>query len=304
MILVTGAGGKTGRAVISALAKKKQLVRALVHREEQVHRVESSGATEVQVGDMGSSDTLERALDGAESVYHICPNVHQDEFQVGKSIVASAVSAKVGHFVFHSVLHPQIESMPHHWMKMRVEELLLGSGLRFTILQPAPYMQNLQGQLSDIVERGIYSVPYSANAPMSLVDLEDVGEAAANVLTNPAHVGASYELAGPEILTPNQMAEILSRHLNRVVHVAQISLETWRHQAETARLGGYQIETLEKMFAYYNRNGLWGNPLTLKTLLGRQPTSFSEYVERTIQGGLSRTKPVGVTHPHPSRSPD
>ncbi len=272
------------------------MVRALVYREEQVHQVESLGATDVLVGDMRSKDTLERAVDGSESVYHICPNVNPDEFQLGNSIVASAVSANVGHFVFHSVLHPQVESMPHHWMKMRVEEVLLGSGLNFSILQPAPYMQNLQGQLSDILERGIYPVPYSANAPISLVDLEDVAEAAANVLTNPTNVGATYELAGPEILTPNQMAEILSRHLNRVVHATRISLEMWRQQAQTAGLGGYQLEILEKMFAYYDRNGLWGNPLILKTLLGRQPTSFSEYVKRTIQSELSRTKPAGVTH--------
>ena len=267
------------------MAKKKQLVRALVRREEQVQRVERLGATDVLVGDMRSKDTLERAVEGAESVYHICPNVSPDEFQVGKSIVASALSAKVGHFVFHSVLHPQVESMPHHWMKMRVEEVLLGSGLNFSILQPAPYMQNLQGQLKDILERGIYSVPYSASAPMSLVDLEDVAEAAATVLTNPAHVGATYELAGPDILTPNQMAETLSRHLNREVHADQIPLEMWRQQARTAGLGGYQLETLEKMFVYYDHTGLWGNPLAMKTLLGRQPTSFSEYVERTIQSG-------------------
>jgi len=286
MILVTGAAGKTGRSLISALVKKKQLVRALVHREEQVHRVESLGAADVLVGDMRSKDTLERAIEGSESVYHICPNVNPDELQLGKSMVASAISARVGHFVFHSVLHPQVESMPHHWMKMRVEEVLLGSGLNFTILQPAPYMQNLQGQMRDILERGVYSVPYSANAPMSLVDLEDVAEAAANVLTDPAHVGATYELAGPEILTPNQMAEILGRHLKRVVRAAPISLEMWRQRAQPAGPGGYQLETLEKMFAYYNRSGLWGNSLTLRTLLGRQPTSFSEYVGRTIQSGL------------------
>jgi len=286
MILVTGAAGKTGRAVISALVRKKQSVRALVHREEQVHQVESLGATDVLVGDMRSMDTLERAVDGSESVYHICPNVNPDEFQLGKSIVASAASAKVRHFVFHSVLHPQVESMPHHWMKMRVEETILGSGLNFSILQPAPYMQNLQGQLSDILERGIYPVPYSPTAPMSLVDLGDVAEVAAIVLTDPTQVGATYELAGPEILTPNQMAEILSRHLNRVIHATQISLETWRQRAQTSGLGGYQLETLEKMFTYYDRNGLWGNPLTLRTLLGRQPTSFGEYVKRTTQSGI------------------
>lgn len=286
MILVTGAGGKTGRAVISALVKRNHSVRALVHREDQVALVKSLGAKDALVGDMRSRDTLETAVAGAESVYHICPNVDPDELLLGKSMVASAASAKVGRFVFHSVLHPQIESMPHHWMKMRVEEVLLSSGLDFSILQPGPYMQNLQGQLSDILERDTYSVPYSSNAPMSLVDLEDVAEAAAGVLTDPTHAGATYELAGPEILTPNQMAEILGRHLNREVRAAQTPLEKWRHHAQSAGLGGYQLETLGKMFAYYDRSGLWGNPLTLKTLLGRQPTSFGEYLKRTIRNGI------------------
>jgi uncharacterized protein YbjT (DUF2867 family) len=245
---------------------------------------------------MRSKDTLERAVDGSESVYHICPNVNPDEFQIGNSIVASAVSKNVGRFVFHSVLHPQVESMPHHWMKMHVEEVLIGSGLDFSILQPAPYMQNLQGQLGDILGRGVYPVPYSTNAPMSLVDLEDVAEAASNVLTNPTHVGATYELAGPEVLTPNQMAEILSRHLNRVVQATKVSLGIWRQQAQTAGVSGYQLEVLEKMFAYYDRNGLWGNPLTLKTLLGRQPTSFREYVKRTIRRESNKMKPVGAAH--------
>ena len=290
MILVTGAAGKTGRAVITALARKKQSVRALVHREEQVRPVEELGATDILVGDMRSIEILERAVDGVESLYHISPNVDPGEFQMGKSIVASAVSAKVGHFVFHSVLHPQVEAMPHHWMKMRVEEALLGSGLDFSILQPAPYMQNLHGQLGAILEQGVYEVPYSVNAPMSLVDLEDVAEAAAEVLASPTHAGATYELAGPEILTPKQVAGILSRHLNRVIRAAQISFESWKQRAQTAGLGSSQVDTLAKMFAYYDCNGLWGNPLTLKTLLGRQPVSFSEYVERAIQSGPSETR--------------
>jgi len=181
--------------------------------------------------------------------------------------------------------------MPHHWLKMRVEEVLLGAGLNFTILQPASYMQNLQGQLRDILGRGVYPVAYSTDAPMSLVDLEDVAEVAAKVLIDPAHVGATYELAGPEILTPNRMAEIMARHLNRVVQATQIPLETWKQQAQRAGLDSYQLETLEKMFAYYDGNGLRGNPLVLKTLLGRQPASFSEYVERTIQSELNRARP-------------
>lgn len=119
MILVTGAAGKTGRAVIRALAAKGESVRALVHRPEQIRLVEELGAQDVVVGDMRSQATMERAVREAQVVYHICPNVHPEEVGIGQTAIAAARSAGVQHFVYHSVLHPQIEAMPHHWLKMR-----------------------------------------------------------------------------------------------------------------------------------------------------------------------------------------
>ncbi|MGD2207623.1 MAG: NmrA family NAD(P)-binding protein, partial [Anaerolineae bacterium] len=123
MILVTGAAGKTGRAVIRALAARGAAVRALVHRSGQVSKVEALGA-ETIVGDMRDGVAMDRAARGAHAVYHICPNVSPDEVTIGQTAITAARRAGVEHFVFHSVLHPQVEAMPHHWLKMRVEELL------------------------------------------------------------------------------------------------------------------------------------------------------------------------------------
>ena len=129
MILITGAAGKTGKAILRALTKRGQLVKALVFRAEQVQEVEGLGAKDVLVGDMRSQDILEKAMQGVNSVYHICPNVHPDETTIGEKIIDAALANKITHFVYHSVLHPQIEAMPHHWRKMGVEEALLESGL-------------------------------------------------------------------------------------------------------------------------------------------------------------------------------
>ena len=71
------------------------------------------------------------------------------------------------------MLHPQIEAMPHHWEKMRVEEMLFAAGLDVTVLQPTAYMQNILGMARDIVEAG-FRVPYPVETPLSLVDLDDV----------------------------------------------------------------------------------------------------------------------------------
>ena len=120
---------------------------------------------------------------------------------------------------------------------------------------------------------------------MSMVDLDDVAQAAAVVLTGPGHLGATYELAGPEVLTQTQIAEILSKHLKRPVRAEQITIEAWTLQARASGMGEYQIETLTKMFHYYDRNGFWGNPRTLSQLLGRTPSKFDAFVERTIREG-------------------
>jgi len=181
------------------------------------------------------------------------------------------------------VMHPQTEAMAHHWNKLRVEEALFESGLAYTILQPASYMQNLLGGWRAIVEHGVYTVPYSVEARMSMVDLEDVAEAAAAVLTEHDHLGATYELAGPDALTQTQVAEILSKHLKRPVRAEHLTIEAWTRQAQASGMGEYQIETLVKMFHYYDRHGFWGNPRTLSHLLGRTPTKFETFVERVIR---------------------
>jgi NAD(P)H dehydrogenase (quinone) len=283
VILVTGAAGKTGQAVIKALVAGRQPVRALVRRDEQTQIVKSLGAKEAIVGDMRDATILRRAALGVHAIYHICPNVSPEEIQIGKTAIAAAREARVERFVFHSVMHPQTEAMTHHWNKLRVEEALFESGLAYTILQPSSYMQNVLGGWKGIVERGVYTVPYTVEARMSMVDLDDVAQAAAVVLTEPGHLGATYELAGPEVLTQTQIAEILSKHLKRPVRAEQITIEAWTLQARASGMGEYQIETLLKMFRYYDRNGFWGNPHTLSQLLGRTPTKFDIFVERTIR---------------------
>lgn len=198
-------------------------------------------------------------------------------------MLAAARSAGVVHFVYHSVLHPQTEAMPHHWNKLLVEAALFESGLPYTILQPASYMQNVLGVWGTILERGVYPVPYAVETRLSMVDLEDVGQVGARVLTDAGHEGAIYELAGPEILTPREVADILSRALGRPVRAEEVPLNEWVARAKARGMNDYQIEPLVKMFGYYDRYGFFGNPNVLAYLLDRRPTSFQSFVSRTLK---------------------
>ena len=283
MILVTGAAGKTGQAVVQALAAREARVRAFVHRPEQVEPLQRLGATEVVVGDMRDLPRVREAMQDVRAVYHICPNMHPEEVTIGEIALQAARETGVDHFVYHSVLHPQTEKMPHHWNKLRVEERIFESGLPFTILQPAAYMQNLRGYWRTIVEEGVYRVPYAPSTVLGLVDLRDVAEVAATVLTETGHSGATYELCGPDVLTQEQVGVILTRVLKRPVRVERLPLDVWEIGARQAGLSEYAIDTLKRMFVYYERYGFWGNANVLRWLLGRAPTRFEMFVRELAE---------------------
>jgi len=288
MILVTGAGGKTGQAVLEALTARSEAVRALVRYQEQIPSAGRRGAEEVVVADLLNPVEMSVAMAGVRAVYLIAPNMHPEEARIGELAIAAAREAGVQRIVFHSVLHPQTREMPHHWQKLAVEERLFESGLGFTILQPAAYMQNVLPYWKEIVEDGVYRVPYGESAALSLVDLKDVAEVAAGVLTSSVHNGATYELAGPQALSPGQMAGLLSKQLKREVRFEAIPLITWAEEARAGGLGGYALDSLTKMFGYYNRHGLVGNSRVLEGLLRRPPRTFLRFVERVPSSQDSR----------------
>jgi uncharacterized protein YbjT (DUF2867 family) len=282
MILVTGAAGKTGLAVIRSLAARGVQVRGLIHQEEYRSMVIEAGAESALLGDLLNEEDLQRAMEGVGAVYHIPPNIHPREVEIGQIVIQESFRECVEHFVYHSVLHPQLEDMPHHWLKLRVEEQLIASGLPFTILQPTAYMQNITNQLEKINREGIYQVPYSVSTRLCLVDLLDVAEVAAIVLTEGTHIGAIYQLVGTGLTSQVEIASLLGKLLSKEIQASQISLEDWQEQVAKAGLGSYQVSTLVKMFLHYQNHGFSGNPRMLHWLLGRQPTTLEDCLKREI----------------------
>jgi uncharacterized protein YbjT (DUF2867 family) len=277
MILVTGAAGKTGRAVVAALQHHAQPIRALLRSPEQTGQL--SGVDGV-VADLLNPAALSAIFDGVEAVYHICPNLHPQEVEIGRNALEAAQHSGVGRFVLHSALHPQVQAMPHHWNKLLVEESLINSGLPFTILQPTSYMQNLLPEWWRVRLRSLYHVPYSLAARFSPVDLEDVAEVAATVLTSDQHDGATYELAGPELHTPQSIANEMGEALGKIISAVQIPLDQWPVPDE---MDPKRRAMLISMFEYYSEHGLWGNPRVLADLLGRPPTTLGDYLNLLVQ---------------------
>ena len=280
MILITGAGGRTGLAVMAALKTRGATVRCLCSNPASARRLEALGADETAVGDLADAVALRRAAAGVSRVYHMAPNMNEREIDIGKAMIAAARAADVERFVYHSVIFPYLRALPHHWDKLAVQELLVEGRVPYVILQPTMYMQNLALVWPQIVERGVYVQPYSADRAMGLVDLEDVATAAAIVLLDQGHLGATYELCSGDSLTRRHMARLIAAALGRPVDAVVVEMAAW--QAEYApRLSEGERNRLFAMFRHYDEVGLpAGNPNTLHWLLGRAPTRFVDFVRR------------------------
>jgi uncharacterized protein YbjT (DUF2867 family) len=288
MILITGANGQTGRAIIKALLSRGERIRAFVHTTEQIQEIKSLGEMEVATGDMMDQEAIDKAFIGVSAVYHICSAVNPDEVQIGETVIKAARLAKVEHFVYHSVLHSVLQDMPHHQKKLMVEELLVNSGIPYTIIQPAVFMQNILESWKLLNEKGIFRQKFftTSETRMCMVDLEDLAEAASIILTSPGHTGATYELCGPENLSLSDMIAAMEQHFGREINVETPQDGMFAAQLKKLGVGDYQVNTLLKMFQHYNEHGFIGNPNVLTWILGRKPNDFSSFILRTLKSKI------------------
>ena len=283
MILVTGASGITGIAAIRQLARRKAQVRAMTRSEDGAARCTQAGASEAFFGDFHSGDEVSKALQGVRAVYHICPNFHKDEQAIGKQLIDLAKREGVAQFVFHSLVHPMCQKLVHHWEKLFVEEHLIESLIPYTILQPTMYMQNIRVEWPQIMETGVYRRFYNVDVPMSVVDLDDVGEAAAITLTEDDYTGGSFELCSPYPLSHTEMAAILSGETGREIRAEKGDIDMWIAAAESSGRDEYAIDGIAKMYAHYDAYGLpGGNALVLRAILGREPNDYKAFARKWV----------------------
>lgn len=258
-IAVVGGRGKTGRAVISALNSYGAHAEPL-GREELT----------APVG----------ALNGFQTMYLMAPNMHPDEAEFVGNLLEAAHEAGVQKVVYHSVTAPYVPDMPHHRAKAEGEHLVRTSGLEWTILQPCAYVQNFMPQL--VADNPGIVVPYNADRPFGLVDLLDVGEVAARALVEPALVGSTLELGGPELVTIRDLADAASRVLGREVPLTVIPSQEWSVGAG-ASLKPREHDWLLAMFDYYESYGLPTGGTAVAHVLGRPARSLDEVLERELQ---------------------
>src|ERR1700756_5836666 len=194
MILVTGASGNVGGAVLKEVLKTNRPVRAMYRSPEDAAKVPADVAA--VIADFADKPSLGRALEGVDTMYLVCSPV-RELVELEGNMVDACQAAGVRHVVLNSALgagdYPK--SFPS-WHRT-VENKLKASGLGYTIFRPNSFMQNIVAFMApSIRQQGAF---YSAmgNARTSYLDLRDIGAAVAKALVSPKdHASKTYELNG------------------------------------------------------------------------------------------------------------
>lgn len=286
-VLMVGATGKNAGLVLPELIKRNVTVRALVRQERRASAARASGAAETVLGDLTDPASLAAAMRGVDGVFHINPAFAPDEADMGVAVVEAAKAAGVRKFVFSGVIHPSIAAMVNHAGKQPVEEALYDSGLDFTVLQPAMFMQNLAASWPEIVELNRFAMPYSVSAKVCWVDYRDVAEVVGLAMTGDKLSHGTFELCAPGMFDRTEMAAMIGDVVGRPIEAAEVPLE----QFAAGLPAGPLRDGLTRMMAHYDRYGFaGGNALVLRAILGREPRTLRDYFRE-----LGAARPPGST---------
>lgn len=217
-VLVAGATGRVGAALLPLLRERGHRVLAVTRRADAADILAAQGAEPV-VADLRAPDGLRDRLAELDAVFLATADA-QDQDQLETSFIATAAAAGRPHVVKLSAqsagLTPPRSFGIYH---RRSEQALRTSGLPYTILRPTFFLQSLLLFAPDIARKRKFVAP-AGKGRIAMVDIGDIARAAAAVLGDDAHAGRSYTLTGPSAHSLPEVAEQLSAKLGRKIGYA------------------------------------------------------------------------------------
>lgn len=279
-ILVTGSTGTIGSQVLAHLQGRNVDVRAMTRSPETARL--PAGVIPVR-GDPGDVESLRAALQGISTLFLLVPNVADELTQAMLALTVARESGVKG-IVYLSVFKGAAYADVSHFAgKYTVERMIDALDLPATILRPAYFIQNDFRQKDPLLTFGAYGAPIGAKG-ISMVDIRDIGEAAAIELARREHAVAplgreTYELVGPDSLTGEEIAAIWRKALGRPIRYGGDDLGMMEQRLRTM-LPAWHVLDLRLMFARYQADGAAATPddvARLTRLLGRAPRAYASF---------------------------
>src|SRR5580693_8972965 len=272
-VLVTGASGRVGRAVVDSLLAAGVPVRALTRRPEAAALPAN---VEVVTGDLTVPASLDAALRDVGAVFLVWTVP-----LASAPAVVERLAARARRVVFlsspHQTPHPFFQQPnPMAVLHADIERLIAATGLESTIIRPGMFASNTLFWWAPAIRAdGVVRWPYGA-AETAPVDDRDVAAVAARTLYEDGHAGGDYVLTGPESLSQAEQVSIIGDVLGRRIELEELSPDEFRSQTE----GSWPRPVVDMLLAAWA--AAVGRPAymtsTVSAILGSPARSFRQWV--------------------------
>jgi uncharacterized protein YbjT (DUF2867 family) len=289
--LVAGGTGLVGSRVVRELVGRGVGVTVL-SRDAAKIRVLPGGVTGMQ-GDLGDPETVMSVFEGADVVVLVNAVSPTEGFE-GLAAVTGMRAAAVRRLVYVSAQRADEAAwVPHFGMKVAIEAAIKRSGIPYTILRPNNLYQNDYYYQDALLRHEVYPQPIGDKG-LSRVDVRDVAEAVATVLTTAGHDGETYELVGSEVWTGSGTARVWSQALGKSIAYVGNDLDVWQTVA-MAYMPEWLAFECRHMYAYYQACGIAASVEAVERvteLLGHPPRGFRAFVAETAATWMTMAREV------------
>jgi len=280
MILITGASGSVGKAVLHEASWKESKIRAMFRSKEEAAKAPSG--CETVLADYADKQSLRNALDGATSVFVVCSPIPQ-LVELESNVLDVCKESGVEHVVLNSALGAGDCQKSFPSWHGKVEDKLKTTGMSYTILRPNGFLQNIVAfNAPSIREQGAF---YAAmgDAKVSYLDIGDIAVVAVKALKGGRHSGKTYELLGTEAISNQELAARISRVVGRTVNYVDIPESAQREAMLGLGMPEWQVTALLDLQQYYKQGGCAKTDDLLRSLIERDPVTLDQYLTANAQ---------------------
>jgi uncharacterized protein YbjT (DUF2867 family) len=279
-ILIIGAAGNNGTATIESLVKKQlsnTTIRAAVRSAEKGAQLTAKyPSIATVIVDLDKPETLTAAYQGVTKVFMIPGNVEDREGHAKNAIDAAVTAGSVKQFVFYSVVGAEYEAILFAKQFRAGEKYLEKSGLNWTHLRTIFFQDNFFGWADGVKQGGLYfGVREGRFAPLNV---SDIGEMAANVLTTSGHDNTAYNITGPELLSGEEIAQVFTNVTGKTVAYVSPTVEQTLGSLLSTGWPEWQAHGMLELFEVFATNQAAVISPDGEKLLGRPLTRLSTFI--------------------------
>jgi len=277
-ILVTGATGTNGKALVAQLIKRN--ADFVVGARNVSHAREVLGnQVEVRPFDFADASTYDEALENVGKVFVLGPPLTLELYELVNPFLEHLKSTGISRVVYFSALKAEKmgDKLDFH---TKIEEKLKDGFFDYTILKPSFFGQNFRNyEGENIQERNVVFMP-AGDGKVGFIDVEDIAAVAAEVLLSDGHSHKTYELTGPELLSYHDVAQLLSGQLGRTISYPNPTPETFKEALKGSGAPEFIGDYLTDVYQLISRGDV--NFLTdnVEAITGKKPTSLKEVIRR------------------------